>query len=129
MLRASLLARLRRLCERSAAPPSRRPRNCSARHHAGARLGPTAIGSYAKGCLAGGAALPVDGPAWQAMRLSRNRIWGHPELIAFIERLAHRGHAPTAGRACWSATWRSRAAARCAPATPRTRSGSTSISG
>jgi penicillin-insensitive murein endopeptidase len=46
------------------------------------------IGSYARGCLAGGAALPVDGPAWQAMRLSRNRMWGHPELIAFVERLA-----------------------------------------
>ena len=46
------------------------------------------IGSYAKGCLAGGNALPIDGPAWQAMRLSRNRVWGHPALVAFIERLA-----------------------------------------
>jgi penicillin-insensitive murein endopeptidase len=46
------------------------------------------IGSYAKGCLAGGTALPFDGPAWQAMRPSRNRMWGHPDLIAFIERLA-----------------------------------------
>ena len=53
-----------------------------------APLAPAAIGSYAKGCLAGGAALPVDGPAWQAMRLSRNRSWGHPALVAFIERLA-----------------------------------------
>jgi penicillin-insensitive murein DD-endopeptidase len=47
-----------------------------------------AIGFYAKGCLAGGAALPIDGPAWQAMRLSRNRNWGHPELIALVEKLA-----------------------------------------
>lgn len=46
------------------------------------------IGSYAKGCLAGGATLPPDGPAWQAMRISRNRTWGHPALLAFIERLA-----------------------------------------
>lgn len=46
------------------------------------------IGSYAKGCLAGGQALSVDGPAWQAMRLSRNRVWAHPDLIALIERLA-----------------------------------------
>lgn len=46
------------------------------------------IGSYAKGCLAGGAALPVDGPYWQAMRLSRNRNWGHPVLVAYLERLA-----------------------------------------
>jgi penicillin-insensitive murein endopeptidase len=33
-------------------------------------------------------ALPVDGPAWQVMRLSRNRNWGHPKLIALLERLA-----------------------------------------
>ena len=46
------------------------------------------IGSYARGCLAGGNALPIDGPAWQAMRLSRNRNWGHPQLVAFVERLA-----------------------------------------
>lgn len=46
------------------------------------------IGSHAKGCLAGGEALPVDGPAWQAVRLSRNRIWGHPRLMQVIERLA-----------------------------------------
>lgn len=49
---------------------------------------PAAIGSYAKGCLAGGTHLPQDGPAWQAMRPSRNRSWGHPALIAFVERLA-----------------------------------------
>ncbi|WP_210238722.1 penicillin-insensitive murein endopeptidase [Cohaesibacter sp. CAU 1516] len=47
-----------------------------------------AIGSYAKGCLAGGRALSIDGPAWQAMRLSRNRNWGHPVLVAFLEKLA-----------------------------------------
>ncbi len=47
-----------------------------------------AIGSYARGCLAGAKPLPVDGPAWQAMRLSRNRNWGHPALIKFLERLA-----------------------------------------
>jgi penicillin-insensitive murein DD-endopeptidase len=46
------------------------------------------IGFYAKGCLAGAEALPVDGPAWQHMRLSRNRNWGHPELIALVKKLA-----------------------------------------
>jgi penicillin-insensitive murein endopeptidase len=46
------------------------------------------IGTYARGCLAGGAALPADGPGWQAVRLSRNRAWGHPALIAFVGRLA-----------------------------------------
>jgi penicillin-insensitive murein DD-endopeptidase len=46
------------------------------------------IGAYAKGCLAGARALPDSGPTWQAMRLSRNRNWGHPALISFIERLS-----------------------------------------
>ncbi len=47
-----------------------------------------AIGSYARGCLAGARQLPVNGPAWQAMRLSRNRYWGHPALVDYVERLA-----------------------------------------
>src|SRR5262249_25946709 len=46
------------------------------------------IGFYSKGCLAGGMALPINGRTWQVMRLSRNRNWGHPELVAFLERLA-----------------------------------------
>jgi penicillin-insensitive murein DD-endopeptidase len=45
------------------------------------------IGSYADGCLAGGVALPITGPTWQVMRLSRNRNWGTPRLVRFIERL------------------------------------------
>jgi penicillin-insensitive murein endopeptidase len=49
---------------------------------------PAALGTYAKGCLAGGVQLPETGPTWQAMRLSRNRNWGHPESVAFIERLS-----------------------------------------
>ncbi len=51
-------------------------------------LGARSIGFYAKGCLAGGEALPINGPAWQVMRLSRNRNWGHPVLIRLLERLA-----------------------------------------
>ena len=49
---------------------------------------PEAIGSYERGCLEGGVELPADGPNWQVMRPSRNRAWGHPYLIKFIERLA-----------------------------------------
>ena len=52
-----------------------------------------AIGSYAKGCLAGARALPIDGPAWQAMRLKRNRNWGHPALVAFLETFAQEARA------------------------------------
>src|SRR5258706_2956361 len=47
-----------------------------------------AIGFYARGCLAGAKPLPVDGTAWQVMRLLRNRNWGHPELVRLIERFA-----------------------------------------
>jgi len=53
-----------------------------------APLAARAIGSYAKGCLAGGQAMAINGPGWQVMRLSRNRNWGHPTLIRYLERLA-----------------------------------------
>jgi penicillin-insensitive murein DD-endopeptidase len=49
---------------------------------------PRSIGGYAKGCIAGAVPLPADGPAWQVMRPARNRAWGHPVLIAAIERFA-----------------------------------------
>ncbi len=49
-------------------------------------------GFYSNGCLAGAVALPVTGPEWQAMRLSRNRNWGHPTLIRFLENLAAKVH-------------------------------------
>ncbi len=49
---------------------------------------PEPFGSYAKGCVAGAVQLPETGPTWQAMRLSRNRNWGYPETVRFIERLS-----------------------------------------
>jgi penicillin-insensitive murein DD-endopeptidase len=53
-----------------------------------APLAARAIGSYAKGCLAGGVSLPINGPDWQVMRTSRNRNWGTPRLLDYLERLA-----------------------------------------
>ena len=47
-----------------------------------------AIGDYTKGCVAGAVQLPADGPNWQVMRPSRNRSWGHPVLIGFLQRVA-----------------------------------------
>jgi len=55
-----------------------------------APLQPLSIGGYAKGCVAGAAGLPIDGETWQVMRLSRNRNWGHPRLVDFLERLSRR---------------------------------------
>jgi len=54
----------------------------------GSNQSPAAFGSYAKGCAAGLVQLPQTGPTWQAMRLSRNRNWGHPELIDFAKKLS-----------------------------------------
>ncbi|WP_454633386.1 penicillin-insensitive murein endopeptidase [Bradyrhizobium cenepequi] len=50
------------------------------------------IGSYVKGCLAGAAQMPINGDTWQVMRLSRNRNWGHPAMIALLKRLSIRAH-------------------------------------
>ena len=47
-----------------------------------------AHGSYSKGCLAGGEQLAQTGETWQAMRLSRNRNWGHPAVIDYIKGLS-----------------------------------------
>ena len=49
---------------------------------------PAPLGSYAKGCVAGAVQLPETGPTWQAMRLSRNRNWGHPDAIDFVKDLS-----------------------------------------
>jgi penicillin-insensitive murein endopeptidase len=46
------------------------------------------IGSYAKGCIAGAVQMPINGDTWQVMRLSRNRNWGHPDLVALLKRLS-----------------------------------------
>jgi len=51
---------------------------------------PDPHGFYTNGCLAGAEQLAETGPTWQAMRLSRNRNWGHPETIDFIERLSRK---------------------------------------
>lgn len=49
---------------------------------------PQPIGFYAKGCQSGAVQLPYDGPNWQVMRLERNRRWGQPQMISYIQQLA-----------------------------------------
>ncbi|MDR3463464.1 MAG: penicillin-insensitive murein endopeptidase [Beijerinckiaceae bacterium] len=78
-------------------PPLRDPRDprLPAKQVFGRETAPAALpvhvyGFYSKGCIAGARALPLDGPDWQVMRPSRNRFWGHPALIAFLERYAAR---------------------------------------
>lgn len=45
---------------------------------------PGAFGGFSRGCSTGSIQLPETGPTWQAMRLSRNRNWGHPQLVDFL---------------------------------------------
>jgi penicillin-insensitive murein endopeptidase len=81
--------------ERAPPSPNAVAKEVFGRAKQAADLAPRAIGFYSRGCLAGARALPVNGATWQVMRLSRNRNWGHPDLIALIERLAKR--APAVG--------------------------------
>ena len=71
--------------------PSTPAKELFGRKTAPAKLETRTIGFYSKGCLAGGMALPINGRTWQVMRLSRNRNWGHPNLIKFLESLADQG--------------------------------------
>jgi penicillin-insensitive murein endopeptidase len=48
---------------------------------------PQAIGTTSCGCLQGGARLPASGMGYEALHLGRNRRYGHPALIAYVERL------------------------------------------
>ncbi|QFU17609.1 penicillin-insensitive murein endopeptidase [Microvirga thermotolerans] len=70
--------------------PSTPAKELFGRRDTPADLPPRAIGGYAKGCVAGAVAIPADGETWQVMRLSRNRNWGHPNLVAFLRRLAEK---------------------------------------
>jgi penicillin-insensitive murein endopeptidase len=60
-----------------------------------AAMSTRAIGSYVKGCIAGAEQMPISGDTWQVMRLSRNRYWGHPGMIALLKRLAAKAHKDT----------------------------------
>jgi penicillin-insensitive murein endopeptidase len=59
---------------------------------------PTVFGGYSRGCIAGAERLAETGPTWAAMRLSRNRNWGHPELIDYVQDLSARVAAETSWR-------------------------------
>jgi penicillin-insensitive murein endopeptidase len=59
---------------------------------------PQSIGFYTAGCLQGAQALPLDGPGYEVIRISRNRYWGQPVTLDFIKMLSEKvraaGQAP-----------------------------------
>ncbi len=55
----------------------------------GPSAGPAQVwGLYSEGCIAGAAALPLEGEGYQAIHPNRRRNYGHPELLDFVEDLA-----------------------------------------
>lgn len=54
---------------------------------------PQVIGFYSAGCLSGATMLPLQGEGFQVMRPSRNRYYGHPSLIAFLQALGRQAAA------------------------------------
>jgi penicillin-insensitive murein endopeptidase len=76
--------------------PSTPAKELFGRELAPAKSPPRAVGFYSRGCIAGAVAVPINGESWQVMRLSRNRNWGHPELVELVERLANKAR-KTAG--------------------------------
>ncbi|MGA7254368.1 MAG: penicillin-insensitive murein endopeptidase [Pseudolabrys sp.] len=63
-------------------PPMMQPRTCQASAEPWQSATTRAV------VFKGGSNCPTTGPTWQAMRVSRNRNWGHPELVQFLERFA-----------------------------------------
>ncbi|MCL1065800.1 penicillin-insensitive murein endopeptidase [Shewanella olleyana] len=47
-----------------------------------------AIGEYANGCLSGAQALPLTGKGFQVIRPQRDRYYGHPNLVNFVQQYA-----------------------------------------
>jgi len=53
--------------------------------------GPQRIhGIYMNGCIAGASALPLEGPGYEVIRVSRNRYWGHERAIRFVQAFGQR---------------------------------------
>jgi len=86
------------LCLAAAAALAAPPTNPWSEVDAPVRGTPRVIGGYAAGCLAGAEALPLSGSGYRVMRTYRNRYYGHPSLIRFVESLgeqaSHRGLGP-----------------------------------
>ncbi len=80
-------------------PPLANPNdpNIGAKELFGRKVLPAAMptrvfGFYAHGCIAGAEGLPINGNTWQVMRLSRNRFFAHPDMVALVKRLSEKAH-------------------------------------
>lgn len=53
---------------------------------------PQSIGAFSNGCIIGAQPLPLEASGYQVMRTDQRRFFGHPDLIAFIQRLSTQTH-------------------------------------
>ncbi|ACS86369.1 penicillin-insensitive murein endopeptidase [Musicola paradisiaca] len=58
---------------------------------------PQSIGAFANGCIVGARPLPLQAGDYQVMRVDQRRYFGHPDLLAFINRLSSQVHRATGG--------------------------------
>ena len=77
------------------------------------------IGSYSNGCIIGAEPLPYKGEGYQVIRMNKNRYYGHPDMIAYLQRLGQKAKSaglPTmlVGGYCY-ARWRSLSNGACKP--------------
>src|SRR6516165_1752962 len=93
------LAQDRGTVDTKALPPLEHPNDpkLAAKELFARKLKPTAgpansIGAYNAGCVAGAVPMPMTGNTWQVMRLSRNRNWGYPDMVALVKRLSVKAH-------------------------------------
>lgn len=56
-----------------------------------------AIGGFANGCIIGAHPLPLNSPNYQVMRTDQRRYFGHPDLLAFIQRLSSKANQKALG--------------------------------
>ncbi|WP_237055536.1 penicillin-insensitive murein endopeptidase [Microbulbifer sediminum] len=53
-------------------------------------LSPASIGTYTNGCLSGARQMPLRGEGFQLVRTGRDRHYGHPETVSFLEDFSRR---------------------------------------
>ncbi|HGM5490241.1 TPA: penicillin-insensitive murein endopeptidase [Serratia fonticola] len=56
-----------------------------------------AVGGFANGCIIGAHPLPLNSPDYQVMRTDQRRYFGHPDLLAFIQRLSSQANQKALG--------------------------------
>lgn len=54
---------------------------------------PEPVGSYNNGCIIGSQALPYKGEGYQVIRMNKNRFYGHPDMIKYLQQLGKRAKA------------------------------------